>query len=137
MPTMYLIRGLPGSGKSTLAKKLVGKDAVFENDHFFVGEDGVYRFDPTRIKAAVADCLSRVLNFVAVAKEDYEIGAIQRMPDIAVANTFVKRDHMDFYVDLAYIWGYQVIEIVMQNNLGSIHNVPRLTIERMRLEFEY
>ena len=47
---IVLIRGLPGTGKTTLAKTMEGY-AHFEAD-IFLEVDGVYVYDPSRIKAA-------------------------------------------------------------------------------------
>jgi len=55
---LTLIRGLPGSGKSTLARKL---DAIhIEADQFFIQQNGVYLFNPKKLKAAHEWCQSVV-----------------------------------------------------------------------------
>ena len=59
-PIAFFIKGLSGSGKPTLAQQLVEteyaidtsetvKCAIHETDSFFVGEDGSYNFDPSRL----------------------------------------------------------------------------------------
>ena len=50
MKNLYLLRGLPGSGKSTLSTQLGGSH--FETDKYFVGENGEYNFDPSKLKEA-------------------------------------------------------------------------------------
>lgn len=54
MRKLIIMRGLPGSGKSTKARALAEQHGgqVFSTDDYFVGADGVYRFDGKRIAAA-------------------------------------------------------------------------------------
>ena len=53
MKNLYLLRGLPGSGKSTLAEQLGGSH--FETDKYFIGENGEYNFDGSKLKEAQVD----------------------------------------------------------------------------------
>lgn len=125
MRTITLVRGLPGSGKSTFAKLLANARCVhLEADMFFELGDCGYQFDASKLKDAHAWCQHQVE--LAMADAD----------DVVVSNTFVKRWEMQAYINLAMKYGYRVIEVTVNGNHGSIHNVPEATIERMRLSWE-
>lgn len=51
-----ILRGLPGAGKSTWTQSHCPGAVVISADDFFVGRDGLYRFNPGRIFAAHAAC---------------------------------------------------------------------------------
>lgn len=58
---VYIMIGVPGSGKSTYIKKNLPGTTVMSADHFFTGEDGVYRFDPKRLGEAHGTTLRKFL----------------------------------------------------------------------------
>lgn len=121
---LYLLRGLPGAGKSTIGKNL--KLVNFEADQYFM-QDGVYKFDPSKIKDAHEWCQSRVKNCM-----------IEGIKDISVSNTFTQEWEMKAYVDMASAYGYTVFSIVVENRHGgkNVHNVPTETLEKMKNRFE-
>jgi len=53
---LSLIRGLSGCGKTTFSRELVdsnsGDATMYAADDYFVGKDGVYRFDPSKLGEA-------------------------------------------------------------------------------------
>lgn len=55
---------------------------------------------------------------------------------IAVANTFVKRWEMEWYVNLAQTAGWSIVEITVKSDFLNVHGVPAETIKRMREQFE-
>ena len=57
---------------------------------------------------------------------------------IAVANTFTREWEMESYIDMAFMHGYRVVSLVVENRHGgeSIHDVPAATIDAMRDRFE-
>lgn len=123
MVQLYLIRGLPGSGKSTLARLLCNsfEDAVhFEADKYFIGPDGVYRFDPSRLKDAHEWCLESTIMHLRA-------GYV-----VIVSNTFTRIWEMQPYLDL----GYKTQVITCEGNFGNVHGVPGAAIERMRARWE-
>lgn len=53
---IVILCGPSGSGKSTWASNLSGAE-TFSADHHFVGDDGVYRFNPAELPVAHGACL--------------------------------------------------------------------------------
>lgn len=127
MRKLTIIRGLPGSGKSTLAQTLSATTGgtSFEADQFFIGPNGVYEFDRSKLKQAHADCLLRT-------KMHLEVGG-----HAIVANTFTTAWELRPYLDLAKSMGITPQIIECQNNYGSVHNVPGKTYKDMRERFEH
>jgi predicted kinase len=121
---LYLLRGLPGAGKSTIGKNL--KSINFEADEYFI-KNGVYKFDPTKIKDAHKWCQNKVKNCM-----------IEGIKDISVSNTFTQEWEMQAYVDMASDYGYMVFSIIVENRHGgkNVHNVPTETLEKMKNRFE-
>src|SRR6056300_676325 len=123
MKTLFILRGLPGSGKSTLADSL-GIDYV-EADMFFM-QDGEYKFDGTKLKAAHEWCQDRVRKIM-------ELGM-----SVAVANTFTQEWEMEPYLEMAEEFGYRVNSLIVENRHGneSVHVVPVEAMDRMEKRFE-
>jgi predicted kinase len=128
--TLTIVRGLPGSGKTTLAHMLVtarragGAWAeLVEADDYFM-RDGGYRFDPSELPAAHADCQRRTRQYL-------ELGA-----HVYVANTFTQRWEYAWYLDVAKELGVAVQVVEVHSDFGSVHNVPVETMTRMRNRWE-
>lgn len=117
---LVLIRGLPGSGKSALARELT-QDGYqhFEADMFFMN-DGVYRYDATRIRDAHNWC--KVMTRVALAQ-----GA-----RVVVANTFTRLIEMQPYFEMCD--NVRVIEATGQ--WPNVHGVPPERIQLMADRWE-
>ena len=123
MRKLFLVRGLPGSGKSTLAKTLAPVHC--EADQYFVGPDGVYRFDQAKLAEAHADCLTRTVQALCDGR------------DVAVSNTFTRVWEMRPYLDLrAKIEGLEIEVVRMTSQYESVHGVPKEAVDRMRQRFE-
>lgn len=118
---LYIVRGLPGAGKSTYAKSL--GCLVYEADQYFM-KGGKYVWDPRRIKNAHIWCKRNVGQMLS------------RELDVCVANTFVKTEHIQEYIDLAnkFRSEYCVIKIVGDHK--NVHNVPDEVVARMKSEWE-
>ena len=121
---LYLLRGLPGAGKSTIGQNL--KSVNFEADQYFM-QDGVYKFDPTKLRDAHEWCQNQVKHCM-----------VEGLKDISVSNTFTQEWEMDSYYKLAKEHGYMVFSIIVENrhNGKNAHNVPTETLEKMKNRFE-
>lgn len=125
---LYLIRGVPGAGKSTIAAYLVERCCRHSADDYFTtypnGRE-TYNFDASKLQQAHRACLDAVKRNIR-----------DLQPRIVVANTFIKREQMQPYYELANNAGYEVVEITVKSNFKSAHNVPTEVVSRMRREFE-
>ncbi len=131
---LILVRGVPGSGKSTTAKLLGAGGAGyahFEADMYFM-EDGVYKFDPTKIRDAHAWCQNRVEQAMLL---NHTTG---HNSTIIVSNTFTQEWEMEPYYKLASTWGYKVFSIIVENRHGGVneHGVPEDKLQAMKDRFE-
>jgi predicted kinase len=124
MKHLFLLRGLPGAGKSTLAKSIGG--IHFEADMYFI-EDGVYKFDPTKLKMAH--------NWCAIQTQK---AMVDDEPKIIVSNTFTQEWEMENYYKLAKENGYTVFSLIVENRHEGIneHGVPQEALDRMKSRFE-
>jgi hypothetical protein len=131
---LILVRGVPGSGKSTTAKLLGAGGAGyahFEADMYFM-EDGVYKFDPTKIRDAHAWCQNSVEQAMLL---NHTTG---HNSTIIVSNTFTQEWEMEPYYKLDSAWGYKVFSIIVENRHGgvNVHNVPEGVLQAMKDRFE-
>ncbi len=128
MKTLVIIRGTPGSGKTTLAHALIEQaydrgDLVehCEADQFFTDHDGKYHYIPHLVPKAHEWCQRKVLKAM-----------IERTPTIIVSNTSTVRSRIQPYLDLAKEYGYEVQQVVTFASFGSVHGVPKETVEKFR-----
>jgi predicted kinase len=130
MKNLYLLRGLPGSGKSTLAEQLGGSH--FETDKYFIGENGEYNFDGSKLKEAHQWCQDSVANAMVLNHTTGE------NKTIVVSNTFTQEWEMKPYMDLAKDWEYRVFSIIVENRHGGVnqHGVPDEKLQQMNDRFE-
>lgn len=118
---LILIRGLPGSGKSTLAQQLVRSfgHAHLEADQFFM-HNGNYDFRTEDLPAAHRWCQNETRRL------------LQAGMTVVVSNTFTTVKELRPYFDIAAEFDIIPQVVVCQNQFGSIHSVPKETMERMR-----
>lgn len=128
MKTAVIIRGVAGSTKSTFALYLTAdySNLICCADDFFTDKSGKYNFDSSKLGAAHAAC-----------KAKFEAGLEQGV-DLVVCNTSTRRADRNWYANKALEKGYRVFSIVMENFQGtkSIHNVPEMTLDKMRKELK-
>ena len=128
---MWLVRGLSGSGKSTLAKMIAewSRARFYEADDYFVGDDGVYRFDPSKLAEAHKECLDAAMD--------------ERTWDVVVANTFTQRWEMQPYIEHARNTGMELRVITLDTDRTdeqlaerNVHGVTAEVIAAQRARFE-
>ena len=121
MRHLILIRGLPGSGKSTLAKQIKHACGYFhiEADMFWIGVDGSYNFDITRLEEAHQWCQCHARDTL-------------KYQDVVVSNTFTRIREMQPYLDMTN----NVTVLTCTASFGSIHNVPHDVLIKMRDRWE-
>ncbi|ORX41761.1 hypothetical protein BCR36DRAFT_172317 [Piromyces finnis] len=131
---IYILRGLPGSGKSTLAKSLLessnSQGIILSTDDFFM-EDGVYKYDVTRILEAHRFNQN-------LCKENCEKG----VTPVIIDNTNVKRRDAKVYIEIAVQYGYEVqvrepdtpwwkSRNIQELTQKTVHGVPEEKIQKM------
>jgi len=115
-PTLLLLRGLPGAGKTTLARTLLELTgdrhlvAMMAADDFFVGDDGVYRFDASRLSEAHESC-----------RQKTEMAMGMGIPLVIVHNTFSRNWEMAAYRELAVENDYRLTVVTVEGDHGSEH----------------
>ena len=129
---LILLRGVSGSGKSTLANIILQQpnnnpQEVLSADDFFVGDNGEYVFDGTKIKEAHNYCQFRCSERMR-----------QGIARIVVANTFTQEWEMEPYFLMAERYNYRIHTVIVENRHGNknVHNVPDEKIEQMIKRFE-
>lgn len=124
---LIIVRGLPGSGKTTTALTIAGTTySCFAADDFFYDNEGVYKFDFTKLGIAHKTCF-----------DNTEKALRQREPVVIVHNTFVKEREINPYKKLAEKYNYKFISLIAENRHGnsSVHNVPQVTLDKMLENF--
>ena len=123
---VILMAGVPGSGKTHYVNASgLTRESVVSADNFFVGADGVYRFDPTKLGAAHGDCLR---GFVSAL--------MKGLGTVVVDNTNTTVVEMTPYVALAAAYGYET-EIVRVHCDPAVaaarnsHGVPERAVRAM------
>tara|TARA_Y200000002_G_C22622343_1_gene638745 strand:+ start:146 stop:724 length:579 start_codon:yes stop_codon:yes gene_type:complete len=99
---IYLICGPSGCGKSTKAKQLsniIPDVKHFENDNHCIDENGMYKFDSTKVDENRLKTQDQVR--FSMLKNDI----------IIVSNTFTNLEELEPYYKLAFENNYEVIQI--------------------------
>ena len=128
---LTLIRGIPGSGKSTLALKILNAQDTYtgsnvrhlEADMYFI-TNGLYKFDPEKLKEAHAWCFDQTKQ------------GLQQGKHIIVSNTFIKSWEIQPYIQLAKKTGAFLEIHEATGSFQNIHGVPEQTIDRMKSDWE-
>ena len=95
-------------------------------------EDGVYKFDPAKIRDAHKWCQNSVERAMLLNNTTGDNSTI------IVSNTFTQEWEMEPYYALAKQWNYKVFSIIVENRHGGVneHGVPEDKLQAMKDRFE-
>lgn len=121
---LIIVHGIPGSGKTSFAETL-GRAICCADDYFMRG--GKYVWKAEKVGTAHDWCQRKCRRFMK-----------KQIDTIIISNTSTTEREMQPYFDLARQFGYMVFSVVVENRHGktSVHNVPEVTLEKMRSRFE-
>ena len=112
MNTLYIVRGLPGSGKSQFARKLVSKsEFVFEANKYMLDENGNYKYQASKLAFCHNKCFDKIV----------------------VANTFIRKNDYNRYINLANKFQYDVRIITCKRFDPQFR---KDVVNRMKKEFQ-
>jgi predicted kinase len=135
---VIVMRGISGSGKSTLARKLALEaherwelPIICSADDYFIGEDGVYRFDVELLDRAHRACIRKFL----LALED-------GMSPIFVDNTNINLEDISTYVNVGQALGYEVEILQVDTPLEvargrNVHGASDKIVEAMHKRMQH
>lgn len=120
---VYIMRGPSGAGKSTYAKTRWPNAVVCSADHFHIGEDGVYRFNPAKAGEAHAACLRKFVG--SIVSETFNEASGYDPQVIVVDNTNCQVAEIAPYasVALAYGWEVEIVNITVDPKVAASRNV--------------
>lgn len=129
---VIIMRGVPGSGKSTwIARKYFPtKPIECSADHYFIGKNGEYKFNPALIGNAHLACMDKFLQ------------AIHNQPKVIIVdNTNTQLWEFSGYLQVANARGYKVtiVEVMCDLEVAAarnIHGVPAQTVKAMAARWE-
>jgi len=127
---LYLVRGLPGSGKTSLAKKISSAEVCADYYVERIAEESGLTYNEVwqdHVKAAHAWCRTTVESWMG-----------WQINDIVVHNVFATKKSMQFYLDLAKHYDYEVNIISVENytQRKNTHGVDSSIIRRMAGSWE-
>jgi len=126
---VVIMSGISGAGKSTYVKENFPTFRVFSADHYFLNENGEYKFEPNELNLAHQACFR---NFTFAINDG--------IPRIVVDNTNLAAWEISPYLLAASSFGHKVeiirlnvdVKVAIERN---IHGVPAATIKRMARNF--
>lgn len=134
---VIILRGIPGCGKSAYAGMLKGatapshRYAVFSADNFFIVA-GKYRFDPSKLPEAHAECLRLFVEY-CFRHFGWEEGTV------VVDNTNITAAEVAPYYAIATAYEHKVRVVNVNPHVSpdiahkrNVHGVPSTTCDRMR-----
>jgi predicted kinase len=119
---IIILKGISGSGKSTVAELFSEPKTICCADDYYVGNDGVYRFNGEEIGKAHQACKDKFLRHI----DDPVI------TNIIISNTNTKPSDYQFYIDEAEKRGISVIHLVVEkrHDNDNLHGTPDHVIQR-------
>lgn len=108
-PTVWIMQGVSGAGKSS---SIPANAKVVSADHYFVDKDGNYKFDPSQLGHAHAECLRL-----------YVEALLQSISFVVVDNTNTTVAEVAPYYALANAYGYDAVIV-------HIDTAPLVAAER-------
>lgn len=127
---LVVMMGLPGAGKDFWIKQKMPKaDVVASADDFFM-QDGVYKFDPKKLKEAHGSCVRKVVEALQAKTEL-----------VVVSNTNINITELSPYVALGEAYGAEVTIICLKIDpltaeKRNVHGVGGPTLDRMWIALE-
>jgi predicted kinase len=137
---IIIMRGLPGSGKSTRALRHMNSaivanemSSIVSADDYFT-HDGLYDFNPSKLRDAHADCFSKFL-----------IALIKGHNLIVVDNTNTQLWEFENYLRVAHIAGYEITidEAIAKDEAEikvwysrCVHGVPFNKMQQMQQRWQ-
>lgn len=121
-PKLFILRGHPGSGKKTIALTMLAEglaDIIHQQDHFFVDDEDVYRYDAEKVEEAVKYCYRNV----------YE--SLHRGLRVVVANNFTKIWTVEKYIETAKTLGAEVVVMRANGRYKNNTGVPQNQVNKL------
>lgn len=117
-----VLRGISGAGKTTWTKTHASSAVVVTADRY-LGEDGVYRFNPQKLQENHNDCF-----------HDFIEALLRAAPWIVVDNTNVYAWEYSPYVLAAQAYGYEVELVTLHCSVDlSLSRKDQVPSDELRL----
>lgn len=109
----------------TLAKEVSSQFNIpyFEADQYFEDKDGNYNFNPKYLHSAHISCQARTFSRLKAGHS------------CICSNTFLADKEFKAYFLAAKQYNVKVFVIKMTTQYGSIHDIPKETMQRMKNRF--
>jgi hypothetical protein len=121
---VIIMAGAPGSGKTTWLEGLEHQPAILSANDYFVGTDGVYRFNPQELAEAHGFCMRK---FLACMHNHAQRGC-----DVAVDNCNTRLIDLVPYVRIAQAHQVPVEIHACFGQYPSKHGVPADKVRQHR-----